>query len=140
MKTVRSGFTGCYFGVLSCLGWVSFPFFLTPPPSNSFSYTSGCWIAFFIIILYLYLVPLGTYSPCIQEKDKLRPKPDFFGHRGAPMVGLSVMDVGEYKCVSGVRMRLGDLRTRGTLGNEKGLALDDQNRVNCRGWTGTQVN
>ncbi|XP_032974827.1 glycerophosphodiester phosphodiesterase domain-containing protein 4 [Rhinolophus ferrumequinum] len=44
-------------------------------------------LPFFIIILYLYLVPLGTYSPCIQEKDKLGPKPDFFGHRGAPMLG-----------------------------------------------------
>ncbi|XP_074193178.1 glycerophosphodiester phosphodiesterase domain-containing protein 4 [Rhinolophus sinicus] len=44
-------------------------------------------LPFFIIILYLYLVPLGTYSPCIQEKDKLGPRPDFFGHRGAPMLG-----------------------------------------------------
>ncbi|XP_019490328.1 PREDICTED: glycerophosphodiester phosphodiesterase domain-containing protein 4, partial [Hipposideros armiger] len=44
-------------------------------------------LPFFIIILCLYLAPLGTYSPCIQEKDKLGPKPDFFGHRGAPMLG-----------------------------------------------------
>ncbi|XP_058401527.1 glycerophosphodiester phosphodiesterase domain-containing protein 4 isoform X3 [Diceros bicornis minor] len=44
-------------------------------------------LPFFLILLCLYVVPLGIYSPCIQEKDKLGPKPDFFGHRGAPMLG-----------------------------------------------------
>ena len=55
-------------------------------------------LPFLLILLCLYVVPFGTYSPCVQEKDKLAPKPDFFGHRGAPMVGLSLMDVGEYRC------------------------------------------
>jgi len=55
-------------------------------------------LPFLLILLCLYVVPFGTYSPCVQEKDKLAPKPDFFGHRGAPMVGLSMMDVGEYRC------------------------------------------
>ncbi|XP_023501430.1 glycerophosphodiester phosphodiesterase domain-containing protein 4 isoform X2 [Equus caballus] len=44
-------------------------------------------LPFFLILLCLYVVPLGIYSPCIQEKDKLGPKPDIFGHRGAPMLG-----------------------------------------------------
>ncbi|XP_057605427.1 glycerophosphodiester phosphodiesterase domain-containing protein 4-like [Hippopotamus amphibius kiboko] len=44
-------------------------------------------LPFFLILLCLYLLPLGIYSPCIQEKDKLGPKPNFFGHRGAPMLG-----------------------------------------------------
>ncbi|XP_057605810.1 glycerophosphodiester phosphodiesterase domain-containing protein 4-like [Hippopotamus amphibius kiboko] len=44
-------------------------------------------LPFFLILLCLYVVPLGTYSPCIQEKDNLGPKPKFFGHRGAPMLG-----------------------------------------------------
>ncbi|XP_023987366.1 glycerophosphodiester phosphodiesterase domain-containing protein 4 [Physeter macrocephalus] len=44
-------------------------------------------VPFFLILLCLYLLPLGIYSPCIQEKDKLGPKPNFFGHRGAPMLG-----------------------------------------------------
>ncbi|XP_019305459.2 glycerophosphodiester phosphodiesterase domain-containing protein 4 isoform X4 [Panthera pardus] len=44
-------------------------------------------LPFFLILLCLYIVPLGIHSPCIQEEDKLGPKPDFFGHRGAPMLG-----------------------------------------------------
>uniref|UniRef100_A0A8C6QNB9 Glycerophosphodiester phosphodiesterase domain containing 4 n=1 Tax=Nannospalax galili TaxID=1026970 RepID=A0A8C6QNB9_NANGA len=43
-------------------------------------------LPFFIILLCLYLMPLGIYSPCIQDKNKLGPKPGFFGHRGAPML------------------------------------------------------
>ncbi|KAL2806821.1 glycerophosphodiester phosphodiesterase domain-containing protein 4, partial [Daubentonia madagascariensis] len=44
-------------------------------------------LPFLLILLCLYLMPLGIYSPCIQEKEDLGPKPAFFGHRGAPMVG-----------------------------------------------------
>ncbi|CAN0319105.1 unnamed protein product [Rangifer tarandus platyrhynchus] len=44
-------------------------------------------LPFFLILLCLYLLPLGNFSPCVQEKDKLAPKPDLFGHRGAPMLG-----------------------------------------------------
>ncbi|XP_032213813.1 glycerophosphodiester phosphodiesterase domain-containing protein 4 isoform X3 [Mustela erminea] len=44
-------------------------------------------LPFFLILLCLYVIPLGIHSPCIQEEGKLGPKPDFFGHRGAPMLG-----------------------------------------------------
>ncbi|XP_070329058.1 glycerophosphodiester phosphodiesterase domain-containing protein 4 isoform X1 [Odocoileus virginianus] len=44
-------------------------------------------LPFLLILLCLYVVPFGTYSPCVQEKDKLAPKPNFFGHRGAAMLG-----------------------------------------------------
>ncbi|XP_037695691.1 glycerophosphodiester phosphodiesterase domain-containing protein 4 [Choloepus didactylus] len=44
-------------------------------------------LPFIIILLFLYLMPLGIYSPCILEKENLGPKPTFFAHRGAPMVG-----------------------------------------------------
>ncbi|KAM9764321.1 glycerophosphodiester phosphodiesterase domain-containing protein 4-like [Dama dama] len=44
-------------------------------------------LPFLLILLCLYLLPLGNFSPCVQEKDKLAPKPDLFGHRGAPMLG-----------------------------------------------------
>ncbi|KAG8506925.1 Glycerophosphodiester phosphodiesterase domain-containing protein 4, partial [Galemys pyrenaicus] len=44
-------------------------------------------LPFFLLILSFYAIPFGKYSPCIQEKDKLGPKPDLFGHRGAPMLG-----------------------------------------------------
>ncbi|XP_069422695.1 glycerophosphodiester phosphodiesterase domain-containing protein 4-like [Ovis canadensis] len=44
-------------------------------------------LPFVLILLCLCVVPFGIYSPCVQEKDKLGPKPNFFGHRGAPMLG-----------------------------------------------------
>ncbi|XP_017749073.1 PREDICTED: glycerophosphodiester phosphodiesterase domain-containing protein 4 isoform X2 [Rhinopithecus bieti] len=44
-------------------------------------------LPFLLILLSLCLMPLGIYSPCIQEKENLGPKPTIFGHRGAPMLG-----------------------------------------------------
>ncbi|KAB0377130.1 hypothetical protein FD755_011574 [Muntiacus reevesi] len=44
-------------------------------------------LPFFFILLCLYVVPFGTHSPCLQEREKLAPKPTFFGHRGAPRLG-----------------------------------------------------
>ncbi|XP_050934497.1 LOW QUALITY PROTEIN: glycerophosphodiester phosphodiesterase domain-containing protein 5-like [Lates calcarifer] len=38
------------------------------------------------ILLALYLVPLGLYSPCIKEQQELGPAPTLIGHRGAPML------------------------------------------------------
>ncbi|KAM5246044.1 LOW QUALITY PROTEIN: glycerophosphodiester phosphodiesterase domain-containing protein 4 [Ctenodactylus gundi] len=35
----------------------------------------------------LILMPLGSYSSCIQEDDDLGPKPRIIGHRGPPMLG-----------------------------------------------------
>lgn len=40
------------------------------------------------ILLFLFLIPLGMYSPCIREVGTLGPKPALIGHRGAPMVGV----------------------------------------------------
>ncbi|XP_064145587.1 glycerophosphodiester phosphodiesterase domain-containing protein 4 [Loxodonta africana] len=44
-------------------------------------------LPFVIVLLFLYMMPLGIHSPCIQDKENLGPKPTFFGHRGAPMFG-----------------------------------------------------
>ncbi|XP_033620130.1 glycerophosphodiester phosphodiesterase domain-containing protein 4 [Fukomys damarensis] len=44
-------------------------------------------LPFFFILICLYAMPLGIYSPCIQEKEELGPKPVFFAHRGSPMAG-----------------------------------------------------
>nr|XP_012600441.1 glycerophosphodiester phosphodiesterase domain-containing protein 4 isoform X4 [Microcebus murinus] len=44
-------------------------------------------LPFFLILLCLYLMPLGIYSPCIQKEEDLGPKPFLLGHRGAPMLG-----------------------------------------------------
>ncbi|KAI4886840.1 hypothetical protein NFI96_018404 [Prochilodus magdalenae] len=38
------------------------------------------------VLLSLYLVPLGMYSPCIKEISSLGPAPALIGHRGAPML------------------------------------------------------
>lgn len=40
------------------------------------------------ILVLLFLIPLGMYSPCIREVGTLGPKPALIGRRGAPMVGL----------------------------------------------------
>ncbi|XP_005379897.1 PREDICTED: glycerophosphodiester phosphodiesterase domain-containing protein 4 isoform X2 [Chinchilla lanigera] len=44
-------------------------------------------LPFILILICLYAMPLGIYSPCIQEKEELGPKPVFFAHRGSPMAG-----------------------------------------------------
>ncbi|OCT96368.1 glycerophosphodiester phosphodiesterase domain-containing protein 5 [Xenopus laevis] len=36
------------------------------------------------VLLFLYLIPLGMYSPCIREEGTLGPKPKLIGHRGSP--------------------------------------------------------
>ncbi|XP_078078697.1 glycerophosphodiester phosphodiesterase domain-containing protein 5-like [Mustelus asterias] len=41
---------------------------------------------YFTVLLLLYLLPLGMYSPCIKERGTLGPKPAIIGHRGAPML------------------------------------------------------
>ncbi|XP_040584159.1 glycerophosphodiester phosphodiesterase domain-containing protein 4 isoform X2 [Mesocricetus auratus] len=43
-------------------------------------------LPFLLILLCLYLMPMGIYSPCVLKKKDLGPKPAFFGHRGAPML------------------------------------------------------
>lgn len=43
------------------------------------------------VLLSLYLIPLGLYSPCIKEKWTLGPAPALIGHRGAPMVSKNTV-------------------------------------------------
>ncbi|XP_077402717.1 glycerophosphodiester phosphodiesterase domain-containing protein 5-like isoform X2 [Vanacampus margaritifer] len=42
-------------------------------------------VVYLSVLLAFYLIPLGTYSPCIRERNTLGPPPTLFGHRGAPM-------------------------------------------------------
>ncbi|XP_066108868.1 glycerophosphodiester phosphodiesterase domain-containing protein 4-like [Saccopteryx bilineata] len=44
-------------------------------------------LPFFLILICLFVMPFGMYSPCLQKKDELGPKPVIFGRRGAPMLG-----------------------------------------------------
>uniref|UniRef100_A0A8C6JN94 Uncharacterized protein n=1 Tax=Melopsittacus undulatus TaxID=13146 RepID=A0A8C6JN94_MELUD len=62
-------------------------------PLASFIYrTRKTGLKVFLLILYcmvmimLYLAPLGITSPCIMEENELPPKPALVGHRGAPML------------------------------------------------------
>ncbi|XP_062468796.1 glycerophosphoinositol inositolphosphodiesterase GDPD2 [Pezoporus occidentalis] len=62
-------------------------------PLASFIYrTRKTGLKVFLLILYcmvmivLYLAPLGITSPCIMEENQLPPKPALVGHRGAPML------------------------------------------------------
>ncbi|XP_072258057.1 glycerophosphodiester phosphodiesterase domain-containing protein 5 isoform X2 [Pyxicephalus adspersus] len=43
-------------------------------------------LAYFAVVIALYLVPLTIYSPCIMDRKDLGPKPWIIGHRGAPML------------------------------------------------------
>ncbi|XP_038617982.1 glycerophosphodiester phosphodiesterase domain-containing protein 4 [Tachyglossus aculeatus] len=43
-------------------------------------------IPFLALLFFLYLVPLGVSSPCIQPRGALGPRPALIGHRGAPML------------------------------------------------------
>ncbi|XP_078514636.1 glycerophosphodiester phosphodiesterase domain-containing protein 4 [Lissotriton helveticus] len=41
---------------------------------------------FLAVLILLYLIPLGMYSPCIRGEGTLGRKPDLFGHRGTPVL------------------------------------------------------
>ncbi|KAL8191249.1 UNVERIFIED_CONTAM: hypothetical protein K2H54_070669, partial [Gekko kuhli] len=43
-------------------------------------------VPYLVLLLFLFFIPLGMYSPCIREEGTLGPKPALIGHRGAPMV------------------------------------------------------
>nr|XP_061800934.1 glycerophosphodiester phosphodiesterase domain-containing protein 5-like [Nerophis lumbriciformis] len=43
-------------------------------------------VVYLCVLLALYLVPLGMYSPCMREAGTLGPPPTLIGHRGAPMM------------------------------------------------------
>uniref|UniRef100_A0A8D0FC81 Glycerophosphodiester phosphodiesterase domain containing 2 n=1 Tax=Strix occidentalis caurina TaxID=311401 RepID=A0A8D0FC81_STROC len=62
-------------------------------PLASFIYrTRNRGLKVFLLLVYcmvmiaLYLAPLGITSPCIMEENQLPPKPALVGHRGAPML------------------------------------------------------
>uniref|UniRef100_A0A673Z5D7 Glycerophosphodiester phosphodiesterase domain containing 5 n=1 Tax=Salmo trutta TaxID=8032 RepID=A0A673Z5D7_SALTR len=38
------------------------------------------------VLLVLYMAPLAITSPCIMDRNSLKPRPDVIGRRGAPML------------------------------------------------------
>ncbi|XP_016361700.1 glycerophosphodiester phosphodiesterase domain-containing protein 5-like isoform X1 [Sinocyclocheilus anshuiensis] len=43
-------------------------------------------VLYITVLVTLFLVPLGMYSPCIKERSNLGSAPALIGHRGAPML------------------------------------------------------
>ncbi|XP_054829090.1 glycerophosphodiester phosphodiesterase domain-containing protein 5-like isoform X2 [Eublepharis macularius] len=43
-------------------------------------------VPYLALLIFLFFIPLGMYSPCVREEGTLGPKPALIGHRGAPMV------------------------------------------------------
>ncbi|XP_016381728.1 glycerophosphodiester phosphodiesterase domain-containing protein 5 isoform X2 [Sinocyclocheilus rhinocerous] len=43
-------------------------------------------VLYITVLVTLFLVPLGMYSPCIKERSSLGSAPALIGHRGAPML------------------------------------------------------
>ncbi|XP_028320457.1 glycerophosphodiester phosphodiesterase domain-containing protein 5 isoform X2 [Gouania willdenowi] len=43
-------------------------------------------LLYFSVLLGLYVVPMYITSPCIMDPNFLKPRPDVFGHHGAPML------------------------------------------------------
>lgn len=99
MKPMDCGFTqtAALLGMIFQPSLSFFPYFPFLPNFSGLQVAVG--LPFLLILLSLCLMPLGIYSPCIQEKENLGPKPILFGHRGAPMVGLSMKKMDENKYV-----------------------------------------
>lgn len=43
-------------------------------------------LVYLSVLLVLYMAPLAITSPCIMDRNSLKPRPDVIGRRGAPMV------------------------------------------------------
>ncbi|XP_006024494.1 glycerophosphoinositol inositolphosphodiesterase GDPD2 [Alligator sinensis] len=62
------------------------------PLASTFYCSSSAGLRVLLLLGYfgtmaaLYLAPLAITSPCLLEESQLPPKPDLFGHRGAPML------------------------------------------------------
>uniref|UniRef100_A0A7M4EDY3 Glycerophosphodiester phosphodiesterase domain containing 2 n=1 Tax=Crocodylus porosus TaxID=8502 RepID=A0A7M4EDY3_CROPO len=62
------------------------------PVASTFYCSSNTGLRVLLLLGYfgtmaaLYLAPLAITSPCLLEESQLPPKPDLFGHRGAPML------------------------------------------------------
>uniref|UniRef100_A0A8C7I1X8 Glycerophosphodiester phosphodiesterase domain containing 5 n=1 Tax=Oncorhynchus kisutch TaxID=8019 RepID=A0A8C7I1X8_ONCKI len=43
-------------------------------------------LVYLSVLLVFYMVPLAITSPCIMDRNSLKPRPDVIGRRGAPML------------------------------------------------------
>lgn len=54
-------------------------------------------VLYITVLVTLFLVPLGMYSPCIKERSSLGSAPALIGHRGAPMVHVIILRLFRFK-------------------------------------------
>ncbi|XP_056417120.1 glycerophosphodiester phosphodiesterase domain-containing protein 5-like [Hyla sarda] len=66
---------------MTLLSWPVALYFVRMTTKLSQAMIVGPYIA---VLLLLYFLPLGMYSPCIREKGTLGAKPLLIGHRGSP--------------------------------------------------------
>uniref|UniRef100_A0A8C8AJV1 Glycerophosphodiester phosphodiesterase domain containing 2 n=1 Tax=Otus sunia TaxID=257818 RepID=A0A8C8AJV1_9STRI len=84
-------------------------------PLASFIYrTRNTGLKVFLLLVYcmvmiaLYLAPLGITSPCIMEENQLPPKPALVGHRGAPMLVTQGFHLCSFASADGVPFLMHD--------------------------------
>ncbi|XP_050797306.1 glycerophosphodiester phosphodiesterase domain-containing protein 4 isoform X1 [Gopherus flavomarginatus] len=89
-KTVRLSFqvTAPYLhiGAIAAMVLLSWPVALHAFRTNKKVIQAIIIGPYLAILVLLFLIPLGMYSPCIREVGTLGPKPALIGHRGAPML------------------------------------------------------
>ncbi|KAM9169670.1 glycerophosphodiester phosphodiesterase domain-containing protein 4 [Pangshura tecta] len=89
-KTVRLSFqvTAPYLhiGAIAAMVLLSWPVALHAFRTNKKVIQAIIIGPYLAILVLLFLLPLGMYSPCIREVGTLGPKPALIGHRGAPML------------------------------------------------------
>ncbi|XP_018425258.1 PREDICTED: glycerophosphodiester phosphodiesterase domain-containing protein 4 [Nanorana parkeri] len=68
---------------MTLLAWPAALYFVRMAKRSSQLIITG---PYFAVLLFLYFIPLGMYSPCIREEGTLGAKPLLIGHRGSPML------------------------------------------------------
>nr|XP_056714811.1 glycerophosphodiester phosphodiesterase domain-containing protein 4 [Euleptes europaea] len=71
---------------LICMVLLSWPVALSTFRLNKKVLQVSALAPYLALLLFLFFIPLGMYSPCIRENGTLGPKPALIGHRGASMV------------------------------------------------------
>ncbi|XP_040195916.1 glycerophosphodiester phosphodiesterase domain-containing protein 4 isoform X1 [Rana temporaria] len=75
-----------HIGSLACMTLLSWPVALYFVRMNKISSQLIIVGPYLAVLLFLYFIPLGMYSPCIREEGTLGAKPLLIGHRGSPIL------------------------------------------------------
>ncbi|XP_068122784.1 glycerophosphodiester phosphodiesterase domain-containing protein 4 isoform X2 [Hyperolius riggenbachi] len=75
-----------HIGSLAAMTLLSWPVALYFVRTSKRSYQLLIVGPYLAVLLFLFFIPLGMYSPCIREEGTLGAKPLLIGHRGLPML------------------------------------------------------